>query len=348
MMKALFLAVGLGTRLKPLTNKLPKPMVPIMGKPLLERNMINLKNCGIHEVVLSTCYQPQCIEKYFGDGSNHRLKIHYVCEDIPLGTGGAIKNTERFYDDAFLIFNSDILSNIDLKGLIQYHKDKSADVTIAVTQVDNPSMYGVIEYDEKGYALSFKEKPQPHEITSNYINAGVYVFEPEVLKEIPSGRVVSVEREVFPSLLQKGYKIAVFKNSSYWMDIGTPEKYFQAHKDIMTGKCKIHEIDFSCQEIYKGCNVNILSTAKVSGPVYIGDHVEIGAHASIGPYTVIGNRSKIGAGSKVMGSIVWDNVEIGSGARLYNSIVASGSNVERNNEYYNMVYTEECNQPMAI
>lgn len=347
-MKALFLAGGKGTRLKPLTNQLPKPMVPIMGKPLLERNMTNLKNCDIREMVLSTCYQPHYIEKYFGDGSRHGLKIHYVCEDVPLGTGGAIKNTEMYYDDSFLIFNSDILSDINLKDMIQYHKDKSAAVTIAVTQVENPSMYGVIEYDKKSYAVSFKEKPQPHELTSNYINAGIYVFQPEVLKEIPSGRVVSVEREIFPLLLQKGYKIAVYKGGSYWMDIGTPEKYLQSHKDIMSGKCKVYEIDFSCQDVHKGCNVSIHSTAKILGPAYIGEYVEIGAYATIGPNTVIGNHSKIGAGSRVIGSVVWDNVVVGSGSSLYNSIVASGSNVERNNEYYNLVYTEEYNQPMVI
>ncbi|TDT52027.1 sugar phosphate nucleotidyltransferase [Fonticella tunisiensis] len=347
-MKALFLAGGMGTRLRPLTNKLPKPMVPIMGKPLLERNMVNLKDCGISEMVLSTCYKPQYIERYFGDGDRHGLKIHYVCEDIPLGTGGAIKNTESFYDDTFLIFNSDILSNINFKELIQYHKSKSADVTIAITQVNNPSMYGVIEYDENGYAISFKEKPQPHEITSNYINAGVYVFEPEVLKEIPSGRVVSVEREVFPLLLQKGYKIAVYKSGSYWMDIGTPEKYLQAHRDIFSGKCKISDIDFSDKDVYRVKNATIHSTVRILGPVYIGENVEIEAYATIGPNTVIGNNARIGKGSKIIGSVLWDNVVVGNGARLFGTIIASDCSIERNNDYYNTVFTEDYCLQMAI
>ncbi|MCR4436316.1 MAG: NDP-sugar synthase [Clostridiales bacterium] len=336
-MKALFLAGGRGTRLKPLTDRLPKPMVPIMGKPLLERNMLKLKDCGIDEIVLSTCYKPQSIEEYFGDGSRHGLKMHYASEDIPLGTGGAIKNTESFFEDTFLIFNSDILSDIDYREMLRFHKTKSAAVTIAVTSVDNPSMYGVIEYDQQGYAVSFKEKPQPQEITSNCINAGVYVFEPEVLKEIPSGTVVSVEREVFPMLLHKGYKIAVYKGCSYWMDIGTPEKYLQVHTDILAGKCKIPEIDFSSQGVYHGQNASIHGTAKVLGPVYMGDNVEIGAYASIGPGTVIGSNTRIDMGSRVVGSVVWDNVTVGSGAALYNTIVVSDCHVEKNDTYYNTV-----------
>ncbi|NLG93480.1 MAG: nucleotidyltransferase family protein, partial [Clostridiales bacterium] len=177
-MKALFLVGGLGTRLRPLTDRMPKPMVPVMGRPLLERNMEALKLHGIHEIVLSTCYRPEVIEQYFGNGSDFGLKIHYVCEESPLGTGGAIKNCEEYFDDTFLVFNADILSNINYSEMLRYHKRKKADVTIAVTQVENPSAYGVIEYDEDGYAYLFKEKPAPHEVVSHFINAGVYVFEP--------------------------------------------------------------------------------------------------------------------------------------------------------------------------
>ena len=179
-MKALFLAGGMGTRLKPLTDDLPKPMVPMMGKPLLERNMLKLKACGVDEVILSICYKPKKIEKYFGDGTKLGLKIHYICEDIPLGTGGAIKNTEEFFNDTFIIFNADILSDINIVDMMKFHKEKCAAVTIAVTQVENPSAYGVIEYNENLYAESFTEKPKLSEIKSNYINAGIYIFEPNV------------------------------------------------------------------------------------------------------------------------------------------------------------------------
>ena len=210
-MKALFLAGGMGTRLKPLTDDLPKPMVPIMNKPLLERSMENLIKCGIRDIVISTGYKSEYIQEYFGSGSKFGLNIEYICEDVPMGTGGAIKKSAHLFDDTFLVFNADILCNMNFSELIRYHKAKSAIATIAVTRVDNPSAYGVIEYDKSGYAVTFTEKPKADKIKSNYINAGVYVFEPEVLMEIPEDVPISVEREIFPALLQKGHNIAIYK-----------------------------------------------------------------------------------------------------------------------------------------
>lgn len=347
-MKALFLAGGMGKRLRPLTNEIPKPMVPIMGKPLLERNMKNLKDNGISEIVISTCYKPYHIREYFGDGRQLGLKIQYVLEDIPLGTGGAIKNTEEFFDDTFIVFNSDILCDISIKDLIRYHRSKSAVATIAVTEVENPSLYGVIEYDENNYVLSFTEKPDPAEIKSNYINAGIYVLEPEMLKEIPEGRAVSIEREVYPSMLEEGIKIAIYKGGSYWMDIGTPEKYIQAHRDIMNARCEIPECNYKKTRIFTEKNIKIHPSSRIKGPAYIGKNAEISANCVIGPNTIIGKNSFIGKGSKVVDSIVWDNVYVESGARLFNTIVASDCKIGRNTEYYNLIYTKDVNQPIAI
>ena len=148
-------------------------MVPVIGKPLLERNIQRLKRHGIKEIVLSTCYKPYKIEKYFGNGEKLGIKINYISEDIPLGTAGAIKNAEDFFDDTFIVFNADILSDIDISDMIKWHKEKGAFATIATTQVEDPSAYGVIEYDDKGFITAFKEKPKPHETTSNLINAGI-------------------------------------------------------------------------------------------------------------------------------------------------------------------------------
>ncbi|HEY5525333.1 MAG TPA: NDP-sugar synthase, partial [Clostridium sp.] len=287
-MKALFLAGGMGTRLRPLTDDLPKPMVPMMGRPLLERNMVKLKECGVDEIILSTCYKPQKIEEYFGDGTKLGFKIHYVCEDIPLGTGGAIKNTEEFFDDTVIIFNADILSEINIMDMMKFHKEKSAAVTIAVTQVENPSAYGVIEYNEDLYAESFTEKPKPSEIRSNYINAGIYIFEPYVLKEIPDSQVVSIERETYPLLLKKEYPIAVYKSDAYWMDIGTVEKYVQAHDDILNGTCPMIEFKEENQGIFIGENTIIHPSTKIIAPVYIGENTKIEAYSIIGPDVIIG------------------------------------------------------------
>lgn len=309
-MKALFLAGGMGTRLKPLTDDLPKPMVPMMVKPLLERNMLKLKKCGVDEVIISTCYKSQKIEDYFGDGTKIGLKINYICEDIPLGTGGAIKNTEEFFHDTFIIFNADILSNINIEAMMKFHKEKKAAVTIAVTEVENPSAYGVIEYDEKLYAKSFTEKPKLSEIKSNYINAGIYIFEPSVLKEIPEGHAVSIERETFPLLLEKSYPVAVYKSDEYWMDIGTIEKYTQAHQDILSGAYPVPELTDENQGIFVGENTTIHASTKIIAPVYIGENAKIGAYSTIGPNTIIGNNCRIGINNIIVDSIVWDKMSI--------------------------------------
>jgi len=347
-MKALFLAGGIGTRLKPLTDYLPKPMVPMMVKPLLERNMLKLKECGVDEIILSTCYKPQKFEEYFGDGSRLGLKIQYICEDLPLGTGGAIKNAESFFDETFIIFNSDILCDINITDMIKFHKQKSAAVTIAVTKVENPSAYGVIEHDEECYAKSFTEKPKMSEIKSNYINAGIYIFEPYVLKEIPSRRVVSVERETYPLLLQKGYPIAVYKSDAYWMDIGTLEKYTEAHRDILSGKCQIPEYKVGNKSVYTGLNTLAKPSVKIINPVYIGENVKIGIFSTIGPNAVIGDNCRVGTGCTVENSILWDYVKLESGSMIADTILTSNCTLKKNMGHHKVAAAQIQNKPMAI
>ncbi|MGB8451179.1 MAG: NDP-sugar synthase [Anaerocolumna sp.] len=343
-MKALFLAGGLGTRLKPLTDKLPKPMVPIMNKPLLERTMLNLIKCGITEVVISTCYQPEYIKNYFGDGKDFNLKIEYIVEDSPMGTGGAIKLAQDYFEESFVVYNSDIISDINLNKMIDYHKSSQAVATIAVTQVKDPSMYGVIEYDSDGYAISFKEKPKPGETYSKSINAGIYIFEPEIFQAIDSDGAVSIEREIFPKLLEENKKIGIYQSGSYWMDIGNIEKYTQTHKDIMAGKCRLIDFNFNDNNIYYGKNVEIQPDSEIIGPAYIGDNVTIGAKALI-RNSVIGNNVSIGANSKVIESILWDDVIVSKNVKLLNTIVSFNSCIDKNISLINTVYDNEIIQP---
>ncbi|NLG89428.1 MAG: NDP-sugar synthase [Clostridiaceae bacterium] len=346
-MKALFLAGGFGNRLRPITNDLPKPMVPVMGKPLLERNIERLKNYGVDEIVLSTCYKPEKIENYFKDGRDFGVKISYISEDMPLGTAGAIKNAQSFFDETFLVFNADILSDIDISDMVRFHKEKGALATIAVTLVDNPSDYGVIEYDEEGYITAFKEKPKPGETDSNLINAGIYIFEPQLFDEIPLGRPVSIERETYPLLLEKGYKLAVYSRCSYWLDLGTPKKYLKAHKDILSGAFRITNHNFSRYPQYISRTAKISPNVKINGPVYIGDNVEIDSFSVIGPGTVLCEYSSVGKGVKIMGSVVWDNVHVGSGSSIINSVVMSKCKVSKNSEERNAVLTGSLSHPMA-
>ncbi|MDF2673032.1 MAG: Mannose-phosphate guanylyltransferase [Clostridiales bacterium] len=336
-MKALFLATGLGTGLKPLTSDLPNPMIPIMTKPLLERNMLKLKDCGINEIIISTCNKQQKIEEYFGDGTKLGLKIHYIYEDIPLGTGGAIKNTGEFFNDTFIIFNTCILSEINIMDMIKFHKEKLAAVTIAVTQVENPSDYNVIEYNEELYAEAIVEKPKPSEVKSKYINAGIYIFEPNVLKEIPRSQVVSIERDTFPILIKKDYPIVVYKSHEYWMDISTIEKYIQAHEDILCGTCILPEFKDENQDIFIGKNTTIRPSTKIIGPVYIGENTKIGAYSTIGPDTIIGNNCKVGTNNKITDSIVWDKMSIQDNSVFSGIIINSKSTIpKRANNITNM------------
>lgn len=346
-MKALFLAGGMGTRLRPLTDHLPKPMVPIMGIPLLERSIKELKRCGVNEIVLSTCYKSDCIESHFDADSRSGMKIHCICEEKPLGTGGAIKNCQKYFDGTFLIFNSDILCNIDLKALVQFHRQKGADVTIAATKVENPSSYGVIEYNSEEYIVSFTEKPKPGEEKSNFINAGIYVFEPKVLDLIAADQPVSIERDTFPLLLKKGFKMAVFRGDNYWIDIGTPKKYMQAHKDIFEGSCIVSENNFKSDKVYGASNADLDPTAKINGPVWFGKNVHIGANAVIGPNVVIGNDFQAGRGCEIRNSVIWNNVSMGSGVDIDHSVITSGCRMESGVQCEGTIYSQESKLPFA-
>ncbi len=346
-MKALFLAGGKGTRLKPLTDHLPKPMVPIMGVPLLERSIRELKRCGVNEIVISTCYKSDCIEGHFDADSRSGMTIHCICEEKPLGTGGAIKNCQKYFDGTFLIFNSDILCNINLKELVGFHKQKGADVTIAATKVEDPSSYGVIEYDPDGSIVSFTEKPKLGEAKSNYINAGIYVFEPRVLDLIPQGQPVSVERDTFPLLLKKGFRLAVFRGDDYWIDIGTPQKYMQAHSDIFSGHCAVSENNFQSDKIYGLSNADLDPTAKITGPVWLGKDVHVGANAVIGPNVVIGNGFQAGRGCEIRDSVIWNDVSVGSGVGIDHSVVTSGCRMESGVQCEDTIYSQESKLPFS-
>lgn len=339
-MKALLLAGGMGTRLRPLTDMVPKPMVPVMGKPLLERNIERLKSSGVDEVVLCTCYRAEDFEDYFGR-SAPGLPVHYVTEDTPLGTGGAIKNAQQYFDrEAFLIFNADIVSDINVGKMLRFHKRKKADVTIASTYVEDPTQYGVIEFDGD-YAITFKEKPQPHEVISHYINAGVYIFEPDVLKMIPSGRAVSVEREVFPKLLESGKRIAVYKGCSYWLDLGTPEKYMQLHRDIFEGRCAIYGADFGTELVAGRDTAKVHASAVLRGPVFLGEGARVEAGAVVGPNAVVGAHSIVGKKCVVENSILWDSVELAKNTQVINSVVTADYSAECRLRLKNSIYTGE-------
>lgn len=251
------------------------------------------------------------------------MKIHILFEEKPLGTAGAIRNAQDLLDDTFLVLNADILADINLHEMYQQHIRKRALVTIAVIKMTNPSAYGVINVNNNGYVTSFIEKPQLECTSSQNVNAGIYLIDPVVLQEVPDNRIVSMERELFPLLIEKGIPLSVFSHSHYWQDIGTPERYLQAHFDILDGKMTVFNVNFNGNRQFISNKSFIHPTAKILGPVYIGDNVVIEANAIIGPYAVIYANSHIGSDVKVHQSVIWPSIDVKGGSTIIDSVVCS-------------------------
>src|SRR6187431_39977 len=236
-MKAILLAGGKGTRLRPLTVHTPKPIVPIFNRPFLYYQIDQLLQVPeIDEVILSLNYQPRRIEEILGEGEGLGIRIRYVVEPMPLGTGGAIRYAGDALTESVVVFNGDVLTQVDLAAVLKLHRERKARATIVLTPVDNPTAYGLVETDKAGNILRFLEKPKPEEITTNYINAGIYILEPDTFDRIPSEVPWSIERSYFPSLIERGEIFVAYLYDGYWIDIGTPEKYIQVHRDIMDGR----------------------------------------------------------------------------------------------------------------
>ncbi len=236
-MKAILLAGGKGTRLRPLTIHTPKPIVPIFDRAFLHYQIDLLRQLPeIDEVILSLNYQPRRIEEIFGDGAGTGVRIRYVVEPAPLGTGGAIRFASQGITDTIVVFNGDVMTSVDVKSVVAMHRERGAKATIVLTPVDNPSAYGLVETEADGSVRRFLEKPGADEITCDTINAGIYVLEPDTFDRIPKDVSYSIERGYFPSLVERSEPFFAYVDRGYWIDIGTPEKYIQVHRDMFDGR----------------------------------------------------------------------------------------------------------------
>ena len=298
----ILLVGGFGTRLLPLTNKTPKPMLPIANLPVTEHQLLAAKAAGITKVVLATAYLAETFTPYFGDGSKWGIELKYALESEPLGTGGAIRNAAELIlaeiseNEPIVVFNGDVLSRHDLAAQIKLHQSSSAAATLHLVNVEDARPYGCVPFDESGRVTDFLEKVE-NPIT-NSINAGCYVFGPQVIKEIELGKVVSVEREVFPELLKRGRVVQAFVDNSYWLDMGTPKALLKGSQDYVGNR-----------EFIVGDNSKISSSAKISGASAIGNNVTIGANVEISA------------------SIIRDGVTIAEGCKLENVFVEANTMV---------------------
>jgi NDP-sugar pyrophosphorylase family protein len=330
-MKAILLAGGKGTRLRPLTLHTPKPVVPIFDRAFLHYQIDLLKQVPeIDEVILSLNYQPRKIEEVFGDGGGTGVRVRYVVEPSPLGTGGAIRYAAQGVTDTIVVFNGDVMTGIDVKAVVALHRERKAKATIVLTPVDNPTAYGLVETESDGRVRRFLEKPNPDEITCNTINAGIYVLEPDTFDRIPKDVSYSIERAYFPSLIERQEMFVAYVDSGYWIDIGTPEKYVQVHHDMFDGKFAggLFATSDRSKPIISP-EARIEEHVTITAPCFIDAGAHIKSGATIGAYTVIGRGAMIEESADLQDTIIWPNSRIGQSAIVHGAIIGRSCHVGR-------------------
>lgn len=326
-MKGLILAGGKGTRLRPLTLHTPKPIVPVANRPFLFYQLDLMTSAGIREIILSLSYQPRKIEDLLKDGADFGLLVRYAVESAPLGTAGAFKNAESWIDGPTVVFNGDVLTGLDLPSVIETHKSRGSIATLVLKEVDDPTAYGLVECDGEGRIRRFLEKPGMDEVTCRTINAGVYILEPEVLEHIPADRPFSFERELFPNLLQANRPMYGVVTPEYWIDIGTPGKYLQVHRDILTGRFRSAGVpgrsDGGRDAGTAAPQAGTHTDAQVDAASIVAEGVTIGSGARI-ESSVIGENCRIDADVRIVDSVIWSGNTIDREAQIEGSILGRG------------------------
>ena len=340
--KAVILAGGRGTRLRPLTNYLPKPLIPVLNRPFLEYIIAYLHKNSIDDIVLATGYLPEVVEHYLGDGSGLGVRLSYSVEKEPLGTAGAVKNAEKYLSGTFVVLNGDTFTDFNIAEMLAFHHDRKSRATIALTRVDNASAFGVVSTDGDGKIRGFTEKPASGQITACWINAGIYLLEPDILRLVPPDRYCMFENETFPLLLQLNKAVCGYPFNGYLMDIGTPEKYLQLNIDLLQSKTKSAFIaeQLGRSGILCGKDVFMHDTAKITGPVVIADGCDIGKEVCIKGSVVIGRNCHISEGAIIEESVLWNNVTVGANVNLKRCVVTDDTLIESNRRISNSVITK--------
>jgi mannose-1-phosphate guanylyltransferase len=323
-MQAVILVGGEGTRLRPLTSTVPKPVVPLVDRPFISFMLEWLCSHGIDDVIMSCGFLATSVRNVLGDGSAYGIRLRFVEEPDPRGTAGALKFAESLLDERFLMLNGDVLTDIDLTGQIAQHTRTGAKATLALVPVEDPSAYGLVHLEEDRAVRDFVEKPSPDRVDTNLISAGAYVLEREILELVPRGRNVSIEREVWPQLIGAG--LYGFPSESYWLDIGTPARYLQGTFDILEGN-----VSTGVHERLGDGYVSISEDAQVLGraipPALIEPGASVAEGAHVGSLVVLGHDVKVGAGSTVERAVILNGSEIGKNCTLRDCIVAAGCRI---------------------
>ena len=336
MLEAVLLVGGQGTRLRPLTVTTPKPMLPVAGVPCTEHQIARAREAGVTRVILGTSYKPEVFADYFGDGSRFGVELVYVTEDVPLGTGGAMRHVADHLqsgpDDPVLVFNGDVLSGHDIAGQVKYWRDTKSDVTLYLTCVEDPRAYGLVPTDENGRVLDFLEKPASlEECTTQQVNAGCYIFRRALIDSIPPNRPVSVEREVFPELLSSGANITGFVDDGYWLDLGTPLAFVKGSRDLVLGIAPSPLLVGRTGEALVVPGAEVAWDARLSGGTFVGAGATVGAGARVSGSALF-DGAVVAAGAHVRDSVVGRGAIIGSGAFLDGVVVGDRAVVGPGNE----------------
>lgn len=321
-MKAVVLVGGEGTRMRPLTETVPKPLIPLIDRPFLQHVLDHLARHGVEEVLLSSPYLGEVFEAFVRAWAGVP-RITWITESQPLGTGGAIANAASHLDGTFLVLNGDILTDLDLTALVSAHRSAGSIATITLTKVEDARPFGLVTQDDGGRVLAFREKPA--EPVSGWVNAGTYVLEPAAVAGVPVDRAVSVEREVFPSLIDRGERVMAFASTAYWMDLGTPEKYLRATFDVLDGR--LEDCSYPAPFVDPGATIDL--------------------QAHLGRWVVVGPGAVVEAGAEVEDAVILAGARVEGGAAVRDSVIGPGAVVERGVRVEGVVTAEGERLPAA-
>src|ERR1700746_1014188 len=325
------MAGGEGTLLRPMTANQPKPMLPVANRPIMEHVLRLLKRHGFDETIVTVQFLAALVRNYFGDGEEFGMSLQYATEEMPLGTAGSVRNAEdALRDEPFLVISGDALTDMDLSGLVRFHKDKGALVTVALAKVPNPLEFGIVITEDDGQIQRFLEKPTWGQVFSDTVNPALYVMDPEVLAEVPPGEVVDWSGDVFPKLLDRGAPLYGYVSESYWEDVGTHESYLKAQADVLAGRVQTDIAGFEVSPgVWVAPGAGVDTDAVLTGPLCIGDYAKIEAGAHLREYTVIGSNVVVKEGAFLHRAVVHSNVYVGQGVTLRGCVIGKNTDVMR-------------------
>lgn len=348
-MKAMVLAAGVGSRLEPLTARVPKPLVPIANVPVMEHIVRLLARHGYTDIIANLHYLPDMLKEHFGDGSEFGVNLTFRYEEELTGDAGGVRACRDFFDDTFLVLMGDLLTDADLTSIVAEHKKKKALATIGVKHMEEVEHFGVVVRDENGFITGFQEKPKREEALSNMVSAGIYVLEPEVFDHMPATGVYGFGRQLFPTLVEGGQRVLGEEIKTYWSDVGTIEQYRQSNFDVLKGLANIPipgtKLQDAKKTLWLGDGASVSAQAKVEGRLLLGKNSTVDG-ATIAGCVIVGDNCQIHEGAHLEDVVVWSGSVIERGAIIKNSIIGEGAIVKQDSKHVEVTTMAQPSSPL--